>query len=389
MNPPSEPRREFFKKTIATSLGLVCANSLAQAETAKATKPATSASAPTPIWRNRHPDMHYRMLGRTGMMISEIGFGTFPYETPDSFPHFDSAIEKGINYFDCAFAYGQGRVESNLGNYLKQSGNREKVFLTTKLSAYGRPGALNKIYEGLPKAKQDQLRNKADELIRERMVMRPGYHFTYFDGQDAQISSAYLQHIVFQEYGIDKKTRENIKQNARKLLKGSLERLQTDHLDILLCPHGAGAPELEDDIAAELFAEFKAAGLIKASGTSFHNDVAGNLRDAYQLGYYDAAMFAYNIANHAAVDPIMMDAKKSGMGLLSMKTAKLFFLNNQPDWILAKLNATLPENKELTKFSRSYLWALQNPNLTACISQMETEEQLLDNLQAVGKAAKM
>ena len=68
---------------------------------------------------------------------------------------------------------------------------------------------------------------------------------------------------------------------------------------------------------------------------------------------------------------------------------EIFFLNNQPDWILAKLNATLPENKELTKFSRSYLWALQNPNLTACISQMETEEQLLDNLQAVGIAAKM
>ncbi|MEM9080531.1 MAG: aldo/keto reductase [Verrucomicrobiota bacterium] len=385
MNPPPEPRRDFFKKTVATSLGLVGANSLSQAQTSPtSSKPA--AAEPQPIWKNRHPDMHYRMLGRTGMMISEIAFGTFPYETPDIFPHFDSAIEKGINYFDCAFAYGQGRVETNLGNYFKQSGNREKVFLTTKLSAYNRAGALRKIFEGLPQAKQKQLRKKADDLIEERMVLRPGYHFSYFGGQSAQISKHYLASIVFEEYGLDEKTRENIKRSARKNLAASLERLQTDYVDVLFLPHGAAAPDLEDEIIAELFAEFKGKGLIKASATSFHNDVAGNLTDAYQLGYYDAAMFAYNIANHAAVDPIMLDAKNSGMGLLAMKTAKLFFLPDQPAWILEKLNATYPGD-QLSPFAKSYHWALQNPNLTACVSQMEDEAQLLDNLQAVGKAA--
>ena len=69
--------------------------------------------------------MQYRPLGRTGLVVSEIGFGCgnvgglmvrgTPAEQLDCALH---AVELGINYFDTAPQYGDGRSETNLGPVL-------------------------------------------------------------------------------------------------------------------------------------------------------------------------------------------------------------------------------------------------------------------------------
>ncbi|MDZ8117358.1 aldo/keto reductase [Pontiella agarivorans] len=330
--------------------------------------------------------MSYRVLGRTGFMVSEIVLGTFPFTSPDSDPLFDRSLERGINYFDCASAYSQGGVEENLGRYFKQSGNRERLFLSTKLSAYYGmvEQCVQEILKGLPAARQKELRKKAQDLLERRTVKRPGYHINYFGGQEKQFDKAYLRYVVLKEYGMTDAWRARIKANAHKLLEESLQRLQTDYVDVLFLPHGSALPELMDDIVEELFSEFKKKGLIRASAVSFHNDVTNNLLNASQVGFYDVAMCAYNIANHAALDPAMYKARQSGMGLIAMKVAKLFSMQNQPPWRAGKLNATLPD-ENLSIFAKSYLWALQNPNLSCCVSQMETAAELNDNLQVVGR----
>jgi len=382
MQNKKETRRSFFQKSVASSIGLMVSPYLLKGEIAD--NAAYSNLTPVePIWRNKQEGMHYRMLGRTGMMVSELGMGTFPYTSDEVYPLFDAAIEKGINYFDTAFAYSKGQVETNLGNYFKLRECREKIFLTTKLSGYNKAGYLKKIFDGLPQNKQEDLQLQADELLKERMVLRPGYHFNFFQGQEDQLKSAYLWHIVLKEFGLKEEWKKEIKTNAHSLLEGSLQRLQTDHVDVLFCPHGASGPDLEDEILQELFDEFKQKGMIRASAVSFHSDVAGNLQSAAELGYYDVAMFAYNIANHAAVDPVMYKAKRVGMGLVGMKLSRLFVMENQPDWIEEKLQATVPDHN-ISKFAKSYLWALQNPNLSMCVSQMETLEKMMDNLQVVG-----
>jgi aryl-alcohol dehydrogenase-like predicted oxidoreductase len=69
--------------------------------------------------------MRYRTLGNTGLRVSEIGFGCgniggliirAPLE--ERLAAFDRATELGINYFDTAAAYGNGRSEENLGEVL-------------------------------------------------------------------------------------------------------------------------------------------------------------------------------------------------------------------------------------------------------------------------------
>src|ERR1051326_6292519 len=71
--------------------------------------------------------MLYRTVGKTGVKVSEIGFGCgnnavlmvkASYgEQRDAVRH---ALDCGINYFDTAFAYGLGKSEENLGRILNE-----------------------------------------------------------------------------------------------------------------------------------------------------------------------------------------------------------------------------------------------------------------------------
>jgi aryl-alcohol dehydrogenase-like predicted oxidoreductase len=69
--------------------------------------------------------MQYRTIGKTGVRVSEIGFGCgnnavlmvkAPYE--EQLKVVRRALDAGINFFDTAFAYGLGKSEENLGRIL-------------------------------------------------------------------------------------------------------------------------------------------------------------------------------------------------------------------------------------------------------------------------------
>jgi aryl-alcohol dehydrogenase-like predicted oxidoreductase len=79
-------------------------------------------------------DMQYREVGKTGVRISEIGFGGggnaglmikgTPEEQRDAI---ERALDLGINYFDQAPDYGTGVSETNLGRALKTLGVRPYI----------------------------------------------------------------------------------------------------------------------------------------------------------------------------------------------------------------------------------------------------------------------
>jgi aryl-alcohol dehydrogenase-like predicted oxidoreductase len=83
--------------------------------------------------------MRYRAFGRTGLSVSEIGFGCGP--TAGLMLNDDAvvrrsavarAIDLGINYFDTAAAYGHGRSERNLGATLAELS--AKAVVATKVT---------------------------------------------------------------------------------------------------------------------------------------------------------------------------------------------------------------------------------------------------------------
>ncbi len=77
--------------------------------------------------------MEYRFLGKSDLHISRIGFGTMSLEpdSPASERLLIHALDQGINYFDTADIYQQGRTETMLGRAFR--GKRKQVVLATKV----------------------------------------------------------------------------------------------------------------------------------------------------------------------------------------------------------------------------------------------------------------
>ena len=86
--------------------------------------------------------MQYVNLGRTGLSVSRLCLGTMNFgpqtSEPDSHAIMDHALDLGINFFDTANGYGgRGATERIIGNWFAQGGGRrEKTVLATKV--YGK-----------------------------------------------------------------------------------------------------------------------------------------------------------------------------------------------------------------------------------------------------------
>lgn len=85
-------------------------------------------------------NMIYRFLGNTGMQVSVISFGNMIFDklTPECeeacFKCITKAYEAGVNYFDTAEIYGNGRAETILGKCLKRAGwPRKDYVISTKI----------------------------------------------------------------------------------------------------------------------------------------------------------------------------------------------------------------------------------------------------------------
>lgn len=87
--------------------------------------------------------MRYRLLGRTGLLVSELCLGAMTFggkgywEAVGKVPQEEAsslvarAIDGGINFFDTANVYSEGESEKMLGQALK--GRRHEVVLATKV----------------------------------------------------------------------------------------------------------------------------------------------------------------------------------------------------------------------------------------------------------------
>jgi aryl-alcohol dehydrogenase-like predicted oxidoreductase len=90
--------------------------------------------------------MNYRQLGKTGVLLSEICFGTMTFggkgywkaigqlAEEDATQLVKTAVEQGINFFDTANAYSEGLAETLLGKAFRNLGiSRKSVFVATKV----------------------------------------------------------------------------------------------------------------------------------------------------------------------------------------------------------------------------------------------------------------
>jgi aryl-alcohol dehydrogenase-like predicted oxidoreductase len=83
--------------------------------------------------------MKYRTLGRTGIEISEIGYGAWGIggiqwtggDDKEAINALNLAIDQGLNFIDTALAYGEGHSERLVGEVVRS--RKEQIYIATKI----------------------------------------------------------------------------------------------------------------------------------------------------------------------------------------------------------------------------------------------------------------
>lgn len=210
--------------------------------------------------------MRQRVLGKTGIKVSEIGFGGWAIGGPaeasgaplgwgrtsddDSLAAIRRARDLGITFFDTADSYGFGRSESLLGIVLSR--NREGVVIATKAGVVRTSsGALKKDFS--------------------------------------------RQHIF---HAVD----------------GSLKRLRTDYIDLYQV-HNPTLDDLRREEIQESMAHLQEIGKIRYWGVSVNTPDEGI--EIINRGWGYALQVLYNVLNQAPAKELFPLAKEKGYGIIA------------------------------------------------------------------------
>lgn len=93
----------------------------------------------------------YSLLGRSGLRVSPLCLGTMTFgndwgwgaDASESLRIFDRYLEAGGNFIDTANTYTNGNSEIMLGEFMADSGTRDRIVLATKFTITSRPGDPN------------------------------------------------------------------------------------------------------------------------------------------------------------------------------------------------------------------------------------------------------
>jgi len=113
--------------------------------------------------------LRYRVIGKTGMKVTSVGFGCMITSDPSVI---EKAADLGINYFDTARVYQQGNNERMVGAALKAK--RNSIFLSSKSGAGKKAEALTNLETSLKEIGTDHLdiwylhgKSKAEDITDE------------------------------------------------------------------------------------------------------------------------------------------------------------------------------------------------------------------------------
>jgi aryl-alcohol dehydrogenase-like predicted oxidoreductase len=94
--------------------------------------------------------VNIRTLGRTGLRVSEIGYGAWaigggwgPQDDGTSLAALHRYAELGGNFIDTALGYGSGHSERLIGRFLREHGERDRFIIASKIPPQRGPEGLS------------------------------------------------------------------------------------------------------------------------------------------------------------------------------------------------------------------------------------------------------
>jgi uncharacterized protein len=173
-----------------------------------------------------------------------------------------------------------------------------------------------------------------------------------------------------------------------KLLSQSLERMNTDSIDLYLL-HGVSKIKELNDATKAWAAKAKAEGKIRLFGFSTHSNMEDCLQAAARLGWIDGIMMSYNFrvmhstAMKAAVDACV----RAGIGLTAMKTQGGGSVNAESETELEMAGRFLKQGFTDKQARLKAVW--EDPNIASICSQMPNMTILMANVAAALNQTKL
>jgi len=294
--------------------------------------------------------MEYRLLGNTGIKVSEIGFGAWaiggdawgPVEDARSKAALERALELGVTFIDTADVYGDGHSETLVGEVIKD--RRDQIVLSTK-------GGLM------------------------------GHH------RDPQGEPVYDQ-----------------PEKIIEAFEASLRRLGTDYIDVYF-DHIWWDKEAETETFLAAFAQLKQEGRVRAVGVS--TDSFDYIKHFNQGGGLDVVQLDYSILNRNAEKEILPYCQEHGIGVVVRGPLRMGILTGkftsetsfpkgdirkdwpQEDWFreslekVERLRDLEADGRTLGQLALRFV--LDHPAVSVAIPGAKTTEQVEANVAASGR----
>jgi uncharacterized protein len=162
-------------------------------------------------------------------------------------------------------------------------------------------------------------------------------------------------------------------------VEGSLQRLQTDYLDVCIIHEVNSLDRLMAPTFHEAFDRLREQGKARFLGVSSHTpNLEEVMRHAVDSGRFSMLLVAYNFNNWPDLTTIFRDAKQRGIGVVAMKTLKG-----------AKATVLKDFADQSQAFSQAaFKWVLGNPDVSGLVVSIRNFNQIDEYLYASGQPLK-
>jgi aryl-alcohol dehydrogenase-like predicted oxidoreductase len=274
----------------------------------------------------KNKTMKYKSLGKSGLQVSEVSFGCMSLDGRDAANAqlLHQALDAGINYFDTADLYQKGENEKTVGQAFK--GMRHQVILASKVGNQWRPDG---------------------------------------SGWDWNPRKSYILAAV----------------------EGSLQRLQTDYLDLYQL-HG-GTLEDPIDETIEAFEILSQQGKIRHYGIS---SIRPNvIREYVRRSRIVSVMMQYSLLDRRPEEACLNLLQQNNIGVLVRGSYAQGLLINKPpvsylDYTAEETGLAAAAIRQVAGSSRSAAevagrFVLHHPAVTSAVLGIRTPEHLAEALQ--------
>ena len=290
--------------------------------------------------------MKHKPLGRTGVQVSELCFGTMSFggdaDEAMSASMYKASRDAGINFFDCADQYNKGRAEEILGRLIQ--GHRDDLVITTKCY------------------------NPASNDINARGTSR--------------------RHVV-------------------RAIEASLKRLSTDRVDVLFLHQFDQRTPIEESMRAleDLVQSGKVLYPAVSNYAAWQAQRAVDIQERNNWARLQVMQPMYNLVKRQAEVELLPMAQANGIGVIPyspgaagllsgkysgdasgrIKTNKTYAARYGEEWVfeVAEKYIAFCKARSLNPVATAVAWVGAHPAITAPIIGARNVEQLRDSLAAV------